>query len=593
MTATSPPDPVAVELVRTQFRQMRRSSLAGLSVVLLVGAVAWLHGLGLRVAVWAALYALWYAAEEAMIRRYERVGPPDAQVERWGLAASAMLALSGLIWGAGFFAFIDPDKPLSVALLICAMAGLTAGSIGYRSTILLGFNLHNLLVAAPLALRLAMEPRLDFLLLAVSCLVYLFVILGYGRSQNALIRESLRIRFSNAALVEALRAQTVVAEAARAEAETASLAKSQFLAAASHDLRQPLHALSLFAGTLGELRLEPPARAIVHDMQESVSAMEGLFSGLLDVSRLDAGVVTPHIRPVSMDALFDRLSQCFRPIALNRGLDLRFRSDGEWVISDAVLLEQILANLVSNALQWTRRGGVLAAVRRAGGAARLEVWDTGVGVAPEHRARIFDDFVQVGNVARDRSRGLGLGLSIARRAAALLGTHIELVSRVDVGSRFRVVQPLAMAGASHATPTLRSRAIPPIPRDRALPVLVVDDDPTILAALGDLLARWGVEAELQPNAEGALAAACDPDRHFGLILCDYRLGGSADGLELVSRIRVHRPSSPPVVVITGDLSPSLEREAAAAHVVLLHKPVRPPELSSLLGVDWRAERQRS
>ena len=168
-------------------------------------------------------------------------------------------------------------------------------------------------------------------------------------------------------------------------------------------------------------------------------------TGLLDLSKLDAGVVQPRPEPVSIDALFDRLSQVFRPIAEARGLELRLRSDGEWVRSDAALLEQVLGNLVANALRYTPQGGVLVAARRREAAVRLEVWDTGVGIPPADLERIFEEFVQLGNAERDRRRGLGLGLSIARRSAALIGAAVQVASREGSGSCFAVAQPVVPA----------------------------------------------------------------------------------------------------------------------------------------------------
>ncbi len=251
-------------------------------------------------------------------------------------------------------------------------------------------------------IRLLATGEFVYIMLGVASALFAMIMVVVCRTQARMLDEGFRIRFENVALVEALTVEKAAAERARHEAESASLAKSQFLAAASHDLRQPLYALSLFCASLGALKLDSDGREVVQKIQASIAAMESLFVGLLDISRLDAGVVTPRLAPVSIDALFDRLSQYFLPIAIERGLDLRFRSDGEWVQSDVTLLEQVMSNLASNALRYTKSGGVLIAARKRGGAVRLEVWDTGVGVGADDRARIFQEFVQLDNAERDR-----------------------------------------------------------------------------------------------------------------------------------------------------------------------------------------------
>lgn len=564
--------------------------LASFLVVLFMAAAVYLAWPGRWVYAWAGAYALWYASQELLIRRYERAGPSDAGLAPWGRAAAAGLSLSGVVWGVGFYHFIVPDQPLTINLMIWAMSALIAGSIGQRSTILSGFYICNMLIGLPIALRLLLEGGLAFDLLAVSVFIYVLVVFGYGRAQHDLIAESLSIRFRNDALVEALRDEKLAAEGARREAEQANLAKSQFLAAASHDLRQPLYALSLFSGSLGELKLDAGARAIVRDIQGNIAAMEQLFAGLLDISKLEAGVVEPRLEPVGIDAVFDRLSQYFRPIALDRGLDLRLRSDGEWVTSDAVLLEQVLGNLVSNALRWTEEGGVLVAARRRGRgrgeAVRLEVWDTGIGISTTDRHRIFDDFVQLDNVERDRRKGLGLGLAIARRSARLIGSDIALASRPGIGSRFSIQQPLAAPVRADSAPAAADRrAVPAIVRDPDLPVLVVDDDADVRAALGALLGRWGVDTTIV-GAPGEALAAIDAGRRFGLVLSDYRLGGAATGLDLIREIVARHPDpAPATVLITGDVAADVIGAAHAGGILLLHKPLRPQDLSRLLGIE--------
>jgi CheY-like chemotaxis protein len=379
--------------------------------------------------------------------------------------------------------------------------------------------------------------------------------------------------------------EKAAAEKARQAAESASLAKSQFLAAASHDLRQPLYALSLFSASLGALKLDTDGRKVVDNIQVSVAAMESLFVGLLDVSRLDAGVVKPQLAPVSVDALFDRLSQYFHPIAVERGLDLRFRCDGEWVTSDVVLLEQVLSNLVSNALRCTRKGAVLVAARKRGSDVRFEVWDTGIGIGEADLKRIFEEFVQLDNPERDRRKGLGLGLSIAQRSSALIGGTVTVASRLGRGSRFAVTQPLT--GPPASLPAVEANATSGSPRlvaSSGLPVLIVEDDRDVRTALGDLLTRWGVRFDIAVDADDALSRLAT-GAPYGLVLADYRLPGSLNGLELIAVVAQRHPAPlPACALITGDFDPALIGAAQARGVPLFHKPLRPATLRGLLGL---------
>ena len=416
------------------------------------------------------------------------------------------MVATGALWGATIFLFAHPDQPITVALTMCCLYAIAAGSTPANAYNPPGLYALVGFMFAPIVARLLWTGRLEYVLLGVASGLYAVAMMGMCRVQARTVDEGFRIRFENQALLEAVTVQKAEAEAARHRAERASLAKSQFLAAASHDLRQPLYALSLFSASLETLKLDADGRAVVGRIQDSVQAMEQLFEGLLDLSKLDAGVVVPRLGAVSIDALFDRLSQYFYPIAAARGLELRLHSDGEWVMSDPVLLEQVLGNLVSNAVRYTGRGGVLVAARRRAAGVRLEVWDTGMGIARDDLERIFEEFVQVGESAAPGRRGLGLGLSIARRSGALIGATIEVASRPGRGSRFALSQPL---GTPSSRPDMRivrpgfAHAVPPVSWRGGLPVLIVDDDPGVRLALTDLLGRWQVDFDAAANGEAA------------------------------------------------------------------------------------------
>ncbi|MEY2396724.1 MAG: hypothetical protein QOF94_3069, partial [Acidobacteriaceae bacterium] len=484
-------DPIRAEAVRTLYIQARYSLAASFVVTSYMVATAWPFTPWQFIVPWAACVLGMQVLRELLLRAFHRSAPVDEALDGWARLYTAHQLVTGIIWGATIFLFAHPEEPITVALTMSCLYACASGSVPAQA-----YNpptLYALVVPmfAAVLVRMVAVGTFPYVLLGVASALYALTMLGFCRVQARALNDGFRIRFENRALLEALTVEKAEAESARRDAERASLAKSQFLAAASHDLRQPLYALSLFSASLGALKLDSESREVVNNIQHSVTAMESLFVGLLDVSRLDAGVVKPQLAPVSVDALFDRLSQYFHPAAIERGLDLRFRSDGEWVMSDVTLLEQVLSNLASNALRCTTHGAVLIAARGRGHHIRFEVWDTGVGIGEADRQRIFEEFVQLDNPERDRRKGLGLGLSIAQRSAALIGGTVAVASRPGRGSRFTIMQPITAPPAGRSSTSIQtSRDCPNFAVSSGLPVLIVDDDRDVRMALGDLLTRW-------------------------------------------------------------------------------------------------------
>lgn len=580
-------DRIEAESIRTMYAQMRATAFATVIVTTYMVGVSlaftpWPIVLG-----WAVLPLALMAWREVSFRAFRDQAPADANMRPWANAFVAQQALVGAVWGLTMVLFAHPVQPLSIALTLCCLYSIGAGSV----TSLAYYPRANVALIAILFgtifVRLLIAGGLGYILLGSATALFGVTMIAYCRNQSQAVKASLQIRFENVELLEALAHEKAEADEARQQAERASLAKSQFLAAASHDLRQPLYALSLFSASLDELRLDPEGRSVVVNIQDSIGVMESLFDGLLDISKLDAGVVKPNFAAVSVDAIFDRLSQVFHPIALDAGLDLRFRHDGEWVMTDALLLEQVLANLLSNALRYTDKGGVLVAARGRAGGLSLEVWDTGRGITAADAERIFEEFVQLDNLERDRRKGLGLGLAIAHRSALLIGANITLASRPGRGTRFAIVQPLVKSPSQ--LPGLPDYSDHPAAKVRRsdLPILIVDDDRDVRAALADLLSRWGVMFEVAASAEAAQALV-ESGTRFGLILADYRLGGAVTGLELILALRrAHAEPVPEAALITGDFNAALIAAADKHGVPVLHKPLKSADLRKMLGVPER------
>jgi signal transduction histidine kinase len=583
--------PVRAEAVRTLYLQMRNSALSNFVVSTYMIGTAAPYTAWRVIAAWAAVMVATQVGRESLIRAWRRRERADAELEPWPRYYTLYMVFTGLLWGSTIFLFAHPNQPITVALTMCCLYSIGAGSVPANAYNPPGLYALVGFMFVPIVVRLLATGQLEYILLGVASGLYAVAMSGMCRVQARTLDEGFRIRFENTALLEALTVQKAEAESARQKAELASLAKSQFLAAASHDLRQPLYALSLFSASLDELKLGPDGRAVVNNIQDSIGAMEQLFEGLLDLSKLEAGVVQPRLGPVSVDALFDRLSQYFRPIAVDRGLDLRFRSDGEWVVSDPALLEQVLGNLVSNALRYTTRGGVLVAARKRGQAVRLDVWDTGAGIADADLKRIFDEFVQVGNTERDRRMGLGLGLSIARRSAALVGATVDVASRPGRGSRFGFIQPSAEPASvplPFHRPAGTEAVCRPLLRSKDQTLLIVDDDPLVRMALADLLGRWEIRFDVAADGAGALALV-DGGARYGLVLADFRLPGRLNGLDMIAAIAERHPQPlPAAALITADFDPALIAAARTAGVPVIPKPLRPPQLRELLNMPQSA-----
>ncbi|NMM15221.1 MAG: response regulator [Rhodoferax sp.] len=365
------------------------------------------------------------------------------------------------------------------------------------------------------------------------------------------------------------------------EAETATLAKSRFLAAASHDLRQPTHALGMFVARLAQLPHDAQTSQLIGNLEASVQALQNLLDGLLDISRLEAKAVQVQLRPFALAELFDQLQHGLTISAVEKGLLLRVRPTAVWVMSDATLLHRILLNLVVNALRYTRQGSVLVACRVAGDGqhVRIEVWDSGIGIAPEHHEAIFKEFYQVGNTERDRSKGLGLGLNIVERTAQLLGHRLQMHSTLGGGTRFSLLVPLVPLGAAMAVPV--PQPVETLNNLAGLVVLVVEDDALAREGLVSLLESWGYVVGVADGLSAALSqleAGLIPD----VIVSDYRLRDEENGIETIRQLRAKAGWLIPACLMSGDTDAGLMQAATEASLTLLHKPVRPAKLRSLI-----------
>lgn len=375
--------------------------------------------------------------------------------------------------------------------------------------------------------------------------------------------------------------------------EAASVAKARFLAAASHDLRQPLYALTLFSSSLAVDERDPVRLDRIAHIQECVEALDHLFSELLDLSRLETGAMQIEITEFPLDHVFEEVSRNFRMIAEQHGLRLIMRATNLWVRSDHTMLARILNNLVSNALRYTNSGGVLVVARRRGdNTVRVDVWDTGTGIAPEHQARVFDEFYRVechnsGEHDTGPRRGLGLGLATVQRLAELLDTQVQLKSQPGHGSVFSFHLPEVPAQQ------VFSASSDEAPLDvSGMRVLVVDDEPAILSGIRYLLRSWGCEVAVAEDRAQALQAAEEWSVPPDIVISDLRLRDGESGLDVLAALDQHylRDGNPPFsrLLITGETRSDRLREIMAAKIPVLYKPVSPEQLKEAMMAAWNA-----
>lgn len=360
--------------------------------------------------------------------------------------------------------------------------------------------------------------------------------------------------------------------------EIANQAKSRFLATASHDLRQPLHALGLFVGQLhGRMRADERNR-VVGRIEAALAAMNELFNALLDVSRLDAGALKSNLTEFPVERLIRRVESTLAGAARHKGLSFRALRSTAWVRSDFILLERILLNLASNAVRYTTAGRITIGCRRRDDRLSIEVWDTGPGIAAEHREAIFGEFYRLGDADNDGKTGLGLGLAIVDRLCRLLNHPISLTSVLGKGSGFAVSVPLA-----HPAPAALLR--PPAVKPQVVPsrelVMIIDDDPLVRDGMSGLMQQWGCQVLTAATAHKALARLAERGCRPAVIVSDFHLPGGATGIEAISMLRKSLAENIPAFLVSGDTDATQVHQANAHGLQLVHKPVDPMALRAI------------
>lgn len=512
---------------------------------------------------------------------YRRRPPLPQRMRSWRRAAFLLAGASGLSWGMAGWLFLPAPWQAELVLLalLLSLAAAVLANIGACLPMYLCFVTAAML---PTSLQLARLGGVMNLGMAAGALLMIPVLALYASRLATATRRSLRVGQENRRLAQALALRTQ-------QAEQASLDKSRFIAAASHDLRQPVHALGLLLDVLQGQRLGPQAQATAARMSHVLDSLDALFEALLDISKLDSSAIEARPADFALGPLLGALAEEFAAEAQAKGLVLRCRDSTAWVRSDPLLLQRMLRNLLANAVRYTDRGGILVGARRRGDRLHIEVWDTGVGIPAEQRDAVFDEFYQVAHPLRERDQGLGLGLAIVRRLGALLAHPVELQSRAGRGSVFRLVVPSVIAPAGQgAAPDDAGAMAAPTAVEPGRRVLVVDDDPHVRDSLVQWLESRGCRVTACADAAAARAAVDAMPAPPQALITDWRLTGPEDGLALARWMRRHIGTALPVILVTGDALDDARRLAQDQHMVLLHKPVRPAALRAALAAQWRA-----
>ncbi|MET3383454.1 signal transduction histidine kinase/ActR/RegA family two-component response regulator [Variovorax paradoxus] len=536
-------------------------------------------GIGLFVATWRWQVLLWMALHLALTlrrayRRYQRSPDAAAHPEYWARFNARNVLLRSCVWGLAPWLCVPPGRNLGlwVMVIVMMMGGCAGGAL---SLAVLKRNIPRFIVPSMASLTLALAWRGDstHLFLATGCLLYMCVMIMFALQHHRLLTAALTMRFEKEALAEQLSHQIAATQRVSEE-------KTRFLAAASHDLRQPLHAIALFGAVIEKKLKGTEEWNHAVRLMDAVGTLGDSLDILLDISRLDAGEVAPQIRPVELNPLFLALNNVFVAQAADRDLQLRLRATPCWVLSDPQLLQRLLSNLVDNALKYTTRGGVVVAARARGPLVWIDVCDTGIGIADEHLGRIFDEFYQIGNPGRDRAQGLGIGLSIVQRLSRLLAHPLQVRSRLHHGSRFRLVLPAVTASGVVPLAACPGAALP-LPQR----VLLIDDEAAIRQAVTGLLQAHGVTIDAvasEAEAEAVLVQAAHGSTPVEVLLCDVRLADGADGLAAAQRLSARFSPGLQVLLITGETAPQRQRQMLDSGLQVLLKPVAADRLLQAL-----------
>lgn len=534
---------------------------------------------------WLSLVLISVAMDGWFFLRHREEFKTVAQCRRWSRHFVIYVTLLGALWGSAGVVMFVPDNLAYQSLLICVTIGLAAGAVTINPVYVPALFIWEILVLSPIITMTLIADDEIHLALGAMLLLYFTTVLNDGYKLSRRLLQALLRGYENTSLLKDLSAEKIVSELAREKAETASQEKSRFLAAASHDLRQPLQALMLFSDALNSHvhGRDPLAEKLAGQIESSVNSLTDMLGALLNISRLESGITQPQLQHFNLQSLLDRLYLEFHRIALEKGLTFNIPAcadlpDGVVIYSDPSLLEQIIRNLASNAIRYTNQGTVQITCHVSRDQIKVCVIDTGIGISHEDQSRIFDEYFQADNPQRDRRQGLGLGLSIVRRVEKLLNYRIELDSEPGRGSRFCFDIPLGDP-ALETFPYHLAEQTEDVYGTR---VALLEDDPEIRAATQELLRSWGCQVYAGTLPDEVITQLTAADQQPDVLLSDYRLPAGITAIHALRQMRDRWGQALPVLVVTGDTGAETLREIQDNHAVFLHKPLSPSRMRAVM-----------
>lgn len=549
--------------------QIKQSGLANTFLITVVGAGVWWALPSSQVVVWVLAGYVITAPRFLLSSLIKNVASEKKRYDRLEHLSILILFLSGLHWGIAGWLFLDPGNPNVFGFVLAAILGVvcaTLASLAIRPRIWFIYAVATLGITIA---KLLVIGNWGIAAMGVGLLTFLTMV---SRGLGERIKQSITQDFRNAELLQEV-------SIAKESAEKANLEKSLFMAATSHDLRQPLHAQSLLLEVLSNRVQGSELSDLVRKVVDSNDALNSLFNSLLEISQLDAGTITVHKGHHSLTECCELIVDEFFEVAGKKTLTIELTGDDSVVHSDALMLARIIRNLVSNAIKFTSEGGVKIHIQNDESTVLLSVSDTGVGIPPGEQKHIFNEYTQLGNKARDRSMGIGLGLAIVRRLCDLLEHSIEVESSDGTGACFRLVIPRGNRDSIVSiSPEVEVSSIGDID------VLLIDDEQPILDAMQTILTDWSCRSHAYTSYREAAKIINSTDLKPDLILSDYRLNEDVNGIEAIRLLRAKLGTDVPAILISGDTDPELLDYIQKENFYLLHKPLKTAKLRKVLGV---------
>ena len=576
-----------VEVVQSTYDYVPAALLGYLAGAGVVTMLFWGIAPTALIVPWMAAFGVMCLVRLLIAQRFKRLGATSpAEWQAWLLRSNIGTLVAGVLWGVTGWVFYGQGGALQQTGLIVIVYTFCVVGIPVLSIQPRLYLTFAALCFLPLVARIALVGDRYHYQLAGELVLIISLTAILANTYRQALQRAIDLKIQADALAARLRIETLAAEAARRAAETANRAKTQFFTAASHDLRQPLHAMGLFAEALRQRVHEPEVAHLVNSINESVDALEGLFSELLDITRIDSGGVEVHAQHFEFADILRKIRLHFEPSAFEKGLELRLRGGRRVAFADPLLVERIVRNLVSNAIRYTNDGSVMLSCRQRGERLLIQVWDTGVGIRPAEQGRVFDEFYQVPHTAAvspEQRKGLGLGLAIVKRLADLMAAPLTLRSTPGRGTVFALELPVGRAPRV-AQERVSLKAPSGVTLDGRL-IVIVEDEPAVRAGLEVLLQGWGATIESFDSvaasrawAEGSDPARVKPD----LLIVDYRLEEGRNGVDAIKALRSRFGAAIPAILVTGSTMTGHDKEAQEHDFHLLIKPVVPNKLRAMI-----------